>query len=347
LALSLCLALSSPPPDNGAEGEDVVKLAEDDTQTIEELGANDAEYTSRSRTEVFDHKAEAAALVVIFSDAEAKVTCKDKVGSKKWDKTMANWLSWGKLYANKSPSLILRMPSSPLGTAVRAIVLELDAPHLKPSKIHGGLRKGLNAVCFGLAKLVSLLPEAPASPVDNDVNMGEHQQRESSLNNQPVPATESSRKNQPAPATTSADCKAPCTECTTDGTVCTSCSGNSVLQGTQCVSKCKPDQYVTYSVESGFKCTGCDAECTWAGCTGDGPSKCSGGCTNIMSDGVCLAECPDGTVLDDSDGQCYTVEKSPTTIWLRVRCAFFDRDLHSRMPLSFTPFAPLEALAGV
>jgi hypothetical protein len=34
-------------------------------------------------------------------------------------------------------------------------------------------------------------------------------------------------------------------------------------------------------------------------------------------------------------------------IWVDARCAFFYRNLHSRMPLSFHTFAPLEARAGV
>ena len=274
--------LSSPP-------DDVI----DYDQTLQELGESNAEYLARTRVEVFDHLVEAKSLVTIFSSDSAKALCKEKLGVTKWSSTLAIWESgWDK----GAPVAV--------GAAVRDVILELDAAHLKPSKIQSGLfDNGLDAVCYGLAKLMSQLTTDVPPPAPPAVTT----ERSNSTNDHGATATPTA----PCVAT------APCTECNDSDGLCAACVDGHVLRDGKCTKSCRADQFVLYSPGQGFICTDCHTECSWAGCSAAGSTKCTGGCKHVKSANQCVAECVEGTVEDN--GECFAEGDSPTTQWLKAR----------------------------
>ena len=132
-----CTTQAVPPVENTARHE----LYDD--QTIAEMHAQDAEYRRLEAAKGFDASVEARALRALMADAGAAEVCRAKLGSKRWDALMGNWLP------------ISSSSDEALGSVVGRVVEDLDAPHLKPAGIHERLRGGVDLACYGVATLMA------------------------------------------------------------------------------------------------------------------------------------------------------------------------------------------------
>lgn len=113
------------------------------TRTIADVQREDAEFFAAASMEAFDEAAEAAALHELMSGTKAEAACEALNQGAKWAEAKQIWS---------------RLKDTPaLGSTVRAVVENLEAPHLKPTGIVGRLDNGVNATCFGLFSLLQNL----------------------------------------------------------------------------------------------------------------------------------------------------------------------------------------------
>jgi hypothetical protein len=136
-----CTTQAVPPVGNTAAAPAEYELYDD--QTIAEMHAQDAEYRRLEAAKGFDASVEARALRALMADAGAAEVCRAKLGSKRWDALMGNWLP------------ISSSSDEALGSVVGRVVEDLDAPHLKPAGIHERLRGGVDLACYGVATLMA------------------------------------------------------------------------------------------------------------------------------------------------------------------------------------------------
>ena len=124
-------------------------------RTITDVQRENAEWVANAEKEVFDESVEAAALTSMFagdSVAAVQQACSTLNQSPKWDEAQRIW-----------STALEGQTSEQLGKAVRSVVDELEAPHLKPSGIQSRLLGGVPAACFGLFTLLQSMNQAAAA----------------------------------------------------------------------------------------------------------------------------------------------------------------------------------------
>ena len=116
--------------------------------SFEAVALRDSVYREQTKAETFDASSEGAALRALFLDASVCKLCKSKLGAK-WPDLVSAWSAW----APRS--------NVEVGEAVERVVVDLEAKHLKPSKILPKLQEGFAPSCYGLGTLMPKLAAAP------------------------------------------------------------------------------------------------------------------------------------------------------------------------------------------
>ena len=119
------------------------------SKTINDVSRADAEWRAEAEAEAFDDAAEANALASIITGASSKVArgaCDSFGQGEKWEQAVKTW-----------KVRFQDLTCEQLGQAVRAVVKDLDALHLKPTGIEKRLNDGIKPACFGLFTLIKNL----------------------------------------------------------------------------------------------------------------------------------------------------------------------------------------------
>ena len=119
---------------------------ENQVRTFADVARDDAIFKEAAKAEGIDASAEAEALRRLFdgsSSAALTEACTTLNASSSLANARVRWQPWA------------RHNNEKLGTAVQAVIEDLDAPHLKPSGIEQRLLGGVNASCFGLFTLMA------------------------------------------------------------------------------------------------------------------------------------------------------------------------------------------------
>eukprot|EP00277_Geminigera_cryophila_P041451 CAMPEP_0173095138 /NCGR_PEP_ID=MMETSP1102-20130122/31634_1 /TAXON_ID=49646 /ORGANISM="Geminigera sp., Strain Caron Lab Isolate" /LENGTH=127 /DNA_ID=CAMNT_0013984741 /DNA_START=1 /DNA_END=384 /DNA_ORIENTATION=+ len=116
--------------------------------SIEEVMKMDAEFQAAASASALDPTIEATALREIFEGASrdlVETACKKTLNAERWGKCRESWGAW---QSDEQQSL---------GPAVKAVIEDLEAEHLRPSGILQRLQQGVDPACHGLCALMGHL----------------------------------------------------------------------------------------------------------------------------------------------------------------------------------------------
>ncbi len=118
-------------------------MSEGSNPTFEGVMAADTAFHQAATAIEFDTKIEASALSVCFESPDVAAACSE-INQCRWQECRDAWQ-------------ILKSRDASLGSEIKAVVNELDAPHLRPTSILQRIQDGVKPACHGLFTLVDYL----------------------------------------------------------------------------------------------------------------------------------------------------------------------------------------------
>ncbi len=116
--------------------------------SLEKVVEMDAAFRSTAKTQVFDTAAEGSALLDMMQGSKRDMVekaCSGTLTKDRWEQCKEQYKTWQSAGTQAT------------GAAIKAIVEDLDADHLRPSGIQDRLNGGNCAACHGLASLMAHL----------------------------------------------------------------------------------------------------------------------------------------------------------------------------------------------